>query len=320
MGNKELVIDPEIRALTQLVSSFIQKRSSLNYQINQLKLAQNTKKTCIETKKLRDLKMKNANLVIEIKNSDKLLDKIKQKKYIKEKDLSRYVVHFQALSSKKSLIFSTAFEDLTDSLQMLESQKKFLNEKSAYLNHLKEKQEKLTGKLKKSESKLEILIILKSELDSIKVKTFEAQEKRQVIAQKHSGLSARRKLKRKQTLVIPSLPTNAFVLRSKLLLKSELTKQISELKADQKVHIDELTKLKNELEQSLLNPEDLESLKKLNMDKKTIKGKIFKYKSELEFFGTSPKTPFSPFLFKKCNDDSLNTDLDLSSEISVIHH
>lgn len=35
MGNKELAIDPEIRALTQLVSSFIQKQKSLNCIINQ---------------------------------------------------------------------------------------------------------------------------------------------------------------------------------------------------------------------------------------------------------------------------------------------
>ena len=46
--------------------------------------------------------MKNANLIFEIMNSDKFLDKIMQKKYINEKDLSNYFSHLQALLLKKS--------------------------------------------------------------------------------------------------------------------------------------------------------------------------------------------------------------------------
>lgn len=319
MGNKELVIDPEIRALTHLVSSFIQKRSSLNYQINQLKLAQNTKKTCIETKKLRDLKTKNANLVMEIKNSDKLLDKIKHKKYIRNKDLTKYISHFLALCTKKTLNFSTIFDDLDNSTSILESQKKYLEEKSAYLVHLKDKHEKFSEILKKNSKKREKQQKLLAELDALKLKTYRAQEKRMEITEKHSKMSARRKLKRKQTLIIPNLPTNAFVLRSKLLLKSELTKQINELKTDQVAHIDQLSKLKSNLEQSLENPEDLEYLKKLNIDQKAIKQKIFRYKSEIESFANSPNTPISPILLRKYNEDSLMTDLEISPDMSLVN-
>ena len=50
MGNADSLVYPEIRALTQLVRSFIQKRSTLHYQINQLKLAQNTKKNLYRNK------------------------------------------------------------------------------------------------------------------------------------------------------------------------------------------------------------------------------------------------------------------------------
>jgi DNA repair exonuclease SbcCD ATPase subunit len=315
MGNNESLvdIDPEILSSTQLVGSYIQKRSSLNYQINQLKLALNTKKTCIETKKLRDLKAKNSSLVVEIKNSEKLLEKIRQKKYIKyrDKDLSMYVSHFLSFLQKKRKIFLSVSEELDEESKNFEKQSNYMNDRQAYLNHLNEKSEKLTEKLKKNSHLYSKLKETSSVVDELKSKFNVSQEKRKEISEKHSKLAARRRLKRRQTLFIPKLPTNAVMLRSKLLLKLELKKQINELMADQSLHIQQQNEVREELEQEALKTEDREVLENLTSSKKVLQSKIFKYRSELELFSSSPIPP-SPIL--KDIEDSLHTDMDMSSD------
>lgn len=315
MGNNESIIDidPEILSSTQLVGSYIQKRSSLNYQINQLKLALNTKKTCIETKKLRDLKAKNSSLVVEIKNSEKLLERIKQKKYIKykDKDLSKYVSHFLSFLHKKRKIFLSVSEELEEESKNFDKQTSYLSDRKAYLDHLKEKSEKLFEKLKKNSlvySRYKEVAVV---VDELKVKFYSSQEKRKEISEKHSRLAAKRRLKRRQTLFIPKLPTNAVMLRSKLLLKSELKNQINELMADQELHIEQQNEIRAKLEQDAIRIEDKEILEKLKSSKKVLQSKIFKYRSELELFSSSPIPP-SPIL--KDIEDSLQTDLDMSSD------
>lgn len=317
MGNNESLVDPEILASTQLVGSFIQKRSSLNYQINQLKLALNTKKTCIETKKLRDLKAKNASLVIEIKNSAKLLEKIRQKKYIKykDKDLSKYVSHFLDFLHKKRATFHSISEDQDSETSHFEKQQEYFNERQAYIVHLREKTTKLGLKIESNRGNITNLKKITDFIDDLKRQLAISADKKTQMVEKHSKLAARRRLKRRQTLIVHKLPNNAVMLRSKLLLKSELKKQINELIADQTFHIDQQSKLKQSLEIDSNARAELEMLEKLTTSKKLLQSKIFKYRSELELFNSSVAP--SPILQLKDIEDSLHTDLDLSSDSLV---
>ena len=317
MGNHESIIDPEIVSLTQLVGSYIQKRSSLNYQINQLKLALNTKKTCIETKKLRDLKAKNASLVIEIKNSAKLLEKIKQKKYIKykDKDLSNYVSQFLGILNRKRDDFVCISEDLNEKTDHFQKQQDYYNDRQAYIVHLREKSARLANKIDRCSGNITKLKRITERVDDLKNQLKEVNEKKDEVKEKHSKLVARRRLKRRQTLIVHKLPTNAVMLRSKLLLKSELNKQISELVADQTSHIEHQAKVKQTLELDQASKGELETLEKLNSNKKLLQSKIFKYRSELELFNSSIAP--SPILQLKDIEDSLHTDLDISSDSLV---
>ena len=314
MGNTESIVDPEIRALTQLVSSFIQKRSSLNYQINQLKLAQNTKKTCIETKKLRDLKAKNSNLVVEIKNSEKILEKIKQKKFIyqKDKDLSKYVRNFEELLTKKRTNLISLEEVLAEESQYYKKKSEEEADRRNYCEHLKQKYSKNVEKISTASGLSIKFETISSAVNDLRIKHEIALEKKQKLSEQHMKLDQRRKLKRRQTLVIPKLPTNAFVLRSKLLLKSELIKQLNELKADQELHTEQQNKIKINIDLVKEDEKDFDTLKKLNNSKEFLQNKIYRYKSELELFQNSPVTPISAFLPLREIEDSLYTDLDSS--------
>ena len=317
MGNNESLVDPEILASTQLVGSYIQKRSSLNYQINQLKLALNTKKTCIETKKLRDLKAKNTSLVIEIKNSTKLLEKIRQKKYIKfkDKDLSKYVSHFLDFLNKKRATFHSISQDFESESDHFNKQQEYYHERQAYILHLREKTSKLGQKIESSKGSIIRLKKVTEFLDDLKGQLAVTTDKKAQMVEKHSKLLARRRLKRRQTLIVHKLPNNAVMLRSKLLLKSELKKQINELVADQVFHVDEQSKLKQSLEIDSNARAELNMLEKLTTSKKLLQSKIFKYRSELELFNSSVAP--SPILQLKDIEDSLHTDLDISSDSLV---
>lgn len=317
MGNKESIIDPEILSLTHLVGSFIQKRSSLNYQINQLKLALNTKKTCIETKKLRDLKAKNASLVIEIKNSAKLLEKIKQKKYIKykDKDLSKYVSQFLGFLNRKRDDYACISDDLETKTDHFQKQQEYYNERQAYIVHLRDKNAKLSTKIDRCSGNIIKLKKITEVVEDLRRKLIEATKKKDEVKEKHSKLAARRRLKRRQTLIVHKLPNNAVMLRSKLLLKSELKKQISELVADQTSHIEQQIKVKQTLELDRASKDELNILEELNSNKKLLQSKIFKYRSELELFNCSIAP--SPILQLKDIEDSLHTDLDISSDSLV---
>ncbi|OMJ73265.1 hypothetical protein SteCoe_28076 [Stentor coeruleus] len=321
MGNKQSIVDPEIRALTHLVSSFIQKRSSLNYQINQLKLAQNTKKTCIETKKLRDLKRKNANLVAEIRNSEKILEKIKAKKYIKlkDKDLSKYVNHFVVLISRKNTLFIELSSDLSDSQQFSEKQKKYAQERKHYLAHIGEKHRMYKETLEGTSDLMKKFDVLSKEVALYKEKCEDARIKNEQLRERHSRLAARRRLKRRQTLVVPKLPTNAFVLRSKLLLKTEMQKQLNELKADQQLHMEQQEDMKRHFLLYEEERKDFDTLRQLNTDKEFLKSEIYKYRSELELFQNSPMCLTPVLVPLKEIEDSLNTDQDFTSESFVIN-
>ena len=322
MGQKESVIDPEIRALTQLVSSFIQKKSSLNYQTNQLRLAQNTKKTCIETKKLRDIKAKNATLVIEIQNTEKILEKIKQKKFIKyiDKDLSSYASNYATFVHKKSKSLLEATADHSKAKEYLDSQKQYFTERNEYCQHLQQKHSNYCNQLTKNQKIAEKIAEVCSEIEKTKSKLAEARIRNQELSNKHLTLAQKRKLKRRATLVVPKLSTNAYMLRSELLRKVELVKQINELKADQKVRIEQQDFLRKSLK-TLENEEDEESedeavktLHRLNTDKDTVQSKIEKYKSELEAYQTPQMRPFSPITPVREVQDSLDTEYDMTSE------
>lgn len=313
MGNHESIVDPEIRALTQLVSSFIQKRSSLHYQINQLKLAQNTKKTCIETKKLRDLKVKNSNLVVEIKNSEKILDKIRQKKFIKavDKDLSSHISHFCGLLYRKKENFNSTSMELSDSLEFFDKRQVYLKEREVYSSHLLNKKVSISKKLEKFVEIMPRFLELQSEVEGLREKLKELLEKKSKVEAKKLDLAGRRRLKRRQTLVVPKLTQNAFVLRSKLLLKSELMKQLDELKADQDLHIEQQNKIKANIEIVI---KEEKKLVRLNTNRDFLESKVILYKSELENFQMSPLLISSPMLPLAEVQDSLDTEFDFTSE------
>ena len=325
MGNRESIVYPEIRASTQLVSSFIQKRSSLHYQINQLKLAQNTKKTCIETKKLRDLKVKNSNLVLEIKNSEKILLKIKKKTFIKaaDKDLSSYVSHFLGLLYRKNNYLSSITEELLESTQSFEGRNAYYNERKNYLLHLSQKQINISSKVKRNSLIFPTYNSIVREVEELKAKLEIQQAKKNEIVAKHAGLANRRRLKRRQTFVIPKLPQNAFILRSKLLLKTDLIKQLNELRADQVLHFDQQIKMKADMDLMNVQDKDMVKLVRLNTNRENLEIRIIRYKSELEQFQCSPRLqpnspmPPSPLLALNEVDDSLDTDFDCTSESNI---
>jgi hypothetical protein len=321
MGNTTPKVDWEIRALTQLVSSYIQKRSSLNYQINQLKLAQNTKKTCIETKKLRDLKAKNATLVIEIKNSEKLLAKIKQKKFIRpeDKDLSKYLSHFNIILAKKNNSHVCVSNELSDERKLLENKKKHRNERNEYLIHLKQKFASYSKDLSSNAQVIPKIQETVSEVLKLREKLATLQEKTKEVSAKHSAMLAKRRVKRRGTLVVPKLPPSAFVLRSKLIAKNDLIKHISELEGNLAVHQEQQNNLKLAIEQGddEIDEEAESELEKLQSEKELLHQKISLYRSNVELYQKSPRTPFSTN--KELSGeiiDSLNTDFDPSESES----
>jgi hypothetical protein len=313
MGNQTYFIDQEIRALTQLVSSVIQKRSSLNYQINQLKLALNSKKTCIETKKLRDLKTKNADLVVDIRETEGILERIKKIQYIKrsEKDFSECLKSFTDILKLKSHFLRKIEEDLIFLNESSKELEETAEEKNSYLQHLNEKSSKVYQQLSKNQKIWEYIEKITFEIQGLKQQTQAAQSKRLEITEKHFRMVASKRLKRKQTLVIPKLTTSAFLLRSKLLLKNEMIKQINDLKKDQLTHLVEIKEVQYQLI-SNENNSDFEALDELNRRKSILEKKILDYKNEIKTFCTSPVSPILPTK----NDDSLFTEFDNSSENS----
>ena len=77
MGCGNSALDPEIRNLSQKINSAIQSKSTLQYQISQLKFLQDAKKAYPDIKDVKEAQIQNLKLSKEIKDTENLLNTIK---------------------------------------------------------------------------------------------------------------------------------------------------------------------------------------------------------------------------------------------------
>lgn len=78
MGCGNSSVDPEIKNLAEKINAAIQAKSTLQYQISQLKFLQETKKAYPDIKDVKEAQIQNLKLSKEIKDTENLLSSIKE--------------------------------------------------------------------------------------------------------------------------------------------------------------------------------------------------------------------------------------------------
>ena len=106
MGCGNSALDPEIRNLSQKINSAIQSKSTLQYQISQLKFLQDAKKAYPDIKDVKEAQIQNLKLSKEIKDTENLLNTIKGNEMQTEdiKVLEETFTKLQNLVCKRNLI------------------------------------------------------------------------------------------------------------------------------------------------------------------------------------------------------------------------
>ncbi|OMJ74551.1 hypothetical protein SteCoe_26513 [Stentor coeruleus] len=142
MGCGNSAADPEIRALSQKINTAIQAKSTLQYQISQLKFLQEAKKAYPDIKEVKEAQIQNLKLSKEIKDTENLLNMIKGNE-MQNEDIKVLEETYEKL--KKMLA------DRDDEIKQLEEEVQFeaktLEEYQENLNNLNEESIKIKAEL-----------------------------------------------------------------------------------------------------------------------------------------------------------------------------
>lgn len=142
MGCGNSAADPEIRALSQKINTAIQAKSTLQYQISQLKFLQEAKKAYPDIKEVKEAQIQNLKLSKEIKDTENLLNMIKGNE-MQNEDIKVLEETYEKL--KKMLA------DRDDEIKQLEEEVQFeaktLEEYQVNFNNLNEESIKIKAEL-----------------------------------------------------------------------------------------------------------------------------------------------------------------------------
>ena len=142
MGCANSSIDPEIKKLAQKINSSIQAKSTLQYQISQLKFLQDAKKSYPDIKEVKEAQIHNLKLSKEIKDIEFLLNSIKSNEMQNEdtKLLEETYAKLQQMLAERDEEIAVLEEDL-------ENESKLLEDYQATIAKLNEDSERLQSEL-----------------------------------------------------------------------------------------------------------------------------------------------------------------------------
>ena len=142
MGCSNSTNDPEIRTLSQKINQAIQAKSTLQYQISQLKFLQEAKKAYPDVKEVKEAQIQNLKLSKEIKDTEGLLLLIKGNE-MQNEDIKALEETYQKLK--------TMLDDRDEEIRVLEqevqNEAKALEEHQDNLSRLAEESESVRAQL-----------------------------------------------------------------------------------------------------------------------------------------------------------------------------
>lgn len=142
MGCGNSALDPEIKTLSQKINSSIQAKSTLQYQISQLKFLQEAKKAYPDIKEVKEAQIQNLKLSKEIKDTENLLQSIKENE-MQSEDIKVLEATYAKLENM--------LEERDEEIKVLEEEvsveAKTLEEYQNNFKKLNEESEKLRGEL-----------------------------------------------------------------------------------------------------------------------------------------------------------------------------
>jgi chromosome segregation ATPase len=142
MGCSNSTNDPEIRTLSQKINQAIQSKSTLQYQISQLKFLQEAKKAYPDVKEVKDAQIQNLKLSKEIKDTENLLLLIKGNE-MQNEDIKALEETYQKLKS----MLDDRDEEIKVLEQEVQNEAKALEEHQDNLSRLAEESENVRGQL-----------------------------------------------------------------------------------------------------------------------------------------------------------------------------